>query len=353
MSDFYLVKTDANGNLMWNKTYGGTADDFGRSVVQTSDGGYAIVGTMTSAATSYDVWLVKTDANGNMQWNKTYGGTDLDNGDSVVQANDGGYVIAGDTSSVLSLPDAYLIRTDASGNMLWNKTYGGASSDYGNDVTRTIDGGYAISGNTWSFGAGWYDMWLIKTDSNGNALWNKTYGGPDLETGNSVIQTSDGGYAIGGITASAGQGGNDAFLVKTDSNGNMQWNNTYGGPKNDYGYSLIQTSDEGYAIVGMTCDYTVLYQDMWLIKTSANGNMQWTKTYGGINYDVGMSIIQTGDGGYIVAGNKGADAWLIKVAVEGESGLVQTDSTSNSITLYRGANDVYWNYVRIRIWKID
>jgi hypothetical protein len=219
--DIFFIKTDANGNIIWAKTYGGTNYDLAYSVQQTSDGGYIVAGiTASFGAGGYDIFLVKTDANGNLQWAKTYGGTSWDRAFSVQQTSDGGYIVAGWTDSFSAgLGDIFLIRTDASGNISWAKTYGGGSFDRAYSVQQTSDGGYIAAGFTRSFGAGDDNIFLIRTDASGNISWAKTYGGTYYDYAYSVQQTSDGGYILAGETVSFGAGG--AFLVKTDANGNI------------------------------------------------------------------------------------------------------------------------------------
>jgi hypothetical protein len=219
--DIFFIKTDANGNIIWAKTYGGTNYDWAYSVQQTSDGGYIVAGiTASFGAGGYDIFLVKTDANGNLQWAKTYGGTSWDRAFSVQQTSDGGYIVAGWTDSFSAgLGDIFLIRTDASGNISWAKTYGGGSFDRAYSVQQTSDGGYIAAGFTRSFGAGDDNIFLIRTDASGNISWAKTYGGTYYDYAYSVQQTSDGGYILAGETVSFGAGG--AFLVKTDANGNI------------------------------------------------------------------------------------------------------------------------------------
>jgi hypothetical protein len=356
--DFWLVKTDANGKMLWNKTYGGTYDDDAYSVVQTGDGGYALAGwTWSFGAGGLDTWLVKTDAGGNMLWNKTYGGTGYDEAYSVVQTVDGGYALAGETSSLgAGNFDFWLVKTDANGNMLWNKTYGGTGYDWAWSMVQTVDGGYALAGYTNSSGAGRGDFWLVKTDASGNMLWNKTYGGGTGGEAHSVIQTDDGGYALVGGTTYFGTGNGDFWLVKTDASGNMLWNKTYGGTSDDKAYSVVQTDDGGYALTG----YGTNIHDFWLVKTDASGDMLWNKTCGGPG-DEAYSVVQTGDGGYALAGMTNSfgagswDFWLVKTDANGnmlsntESGLAWVDSSPNSITLYRGTTD--WSYVHVQIWK--
>jgi hypothetical protein len=184
--------------------------------------------------------------------------------------------------------------------------------------------------------------------------WNKTYGGASYDEAHSAFQTSDGGYALAGETWSFG-GGTNYWLVKTDALGNMQWNRTYGGSNTDKAYSAIQTSDGGYALTGYTLSYGAGSYDFWLVKTDSTGNVQWNKTYGGTNEDVAISLIQTKDGSYSLAGytksygGGNQDFYLVKTCME--QGLALTNTTLNTITLYRGETDPYWNFVRIRIWK--
>ncbi len=321
--DIWLIKTGADGNEKWNKTFGGPNYDVGNYVQQTSDSGYIIVGETSSyGAGNHDIWLIKTDAYGNETWNKTFGGSEDEWSKSVQQTSDGGYIIVAETRSYGSGDyDVWLIKTDSNGNKEWDKTFGGYTDDKGGSVQQTNDGGYIITGETECYFEGGYDLYLIKVDSNGNKQWDKTFGGSDNDIGNYVQQTSDSGYIIVGETSSYGAGSEDIWLIKTDAYGNETWNKTFGGSKEgskeDRGKSVQQTSDGGYIIVGETHSYATNC-DTWLIKTDAHGNKMWDKTFGGFEDDQIYSVQRTSDSGYIMAGTvfylgtSQSDVWLIK-----------------------------------------
>jgi hypothetical protein len=319
--DVWLVKTDWFGNVEWNRTYGGTEGDFAFDLIETSDGGYALAGSTSSFGLHNAVFLVKTDAVGYMEWNKTYGGLDIDGGNSLVATPDGGYMIAGHTKQSFGDDnlDFWLIKTDASGNMEWNQTYGGTKRDVAHSLVATSDGGYAIAGETKSFGAGINDFWLVKTDASGNMEWNQTYGGKDIDSASSLIVTSDGGYALAGETKSFGAGRGDFWLVKTDAYGNVEWNQTYGEPLGEKAYSLAETLDGGYIMTGDTRVFSPGGYDCWLVKTDEFGNMEWNQVYGGKEHYRAFSVIATSDGGYAVACETCAsdvtdwDFWLVKI----------------------------------------
>lgn len=336
--DVYLIKTDANGDTLWTKTFGETNDDRGNSVQQTTDGGYIIAGTSSSFGTGgIDVYLIKTNANGDLLWSKTLGGTGDDYARFVQQTSDGGYIIDGYTYSFGTIfTDIYLIKTDANGNLLWSKTFGGTNSDYTISVQQTNDGGYILCGTAESYGAGGSDIYLIKTDTIGDLVWTKTYGGTVGEEGNSVQQTSDGGYIVAGYTYSFGAGNSDIYLIRTDANGDTLWSKTYGGTNADLGFSVRQTTDGGFIISGNTLSFGAGNGDIYLIKTDTIGDVLWTKAFGGTGGEAGYSYVrQTIDGGYIISGKTysfgfgNGDFYLIKTDSSGNSGC--NEFSTNSI----------------------
>jgi hypothetical protein len=308
----YLIKTDSDGDTMWTNNYGGTYNNWGYSVQQTNDGGYIISGaTMKneSGTDSGDIYLIKTDSLGDTSWTRMYGGDYTDHGYSVQQTEDGGYIIAGYTASynVLNEFDVYLVKTDEKGDTVWTKTYGELSDDYGYSVQQIEDGGYIITGVT-TRDDSTLDVYLIRTDDSGLVKWKRRYGGTSADCGYSVLQTVDGGYIIAGYTTQnilALQ--NDVFLIKTDSDGDTTWTHTYGGSYDDGGYSVYQTTDGGYIITGSTADIeNETHSDVYVIKTDPLGAVMWTKRFGGLDDDGGYSIQQTTDGGYIITGYSGS-----------------------------------------------
>jgi predicted secreted protein len=327
----------------WNKTFGGTALDWGWCVQETTDGGFIIVGeTVSFGSGGYDAWLIKTDNNGNETWNKTFGGFVKDGGRSVEQTSDNGYIIGGYADSY-GYPghDVWLIKTDDEGDEEWNSIFGGLASDAAFSVSQTSDEGFIALGYVDSYGAGNHDIWLIKTDKFGNEEWNKTFGTVAWDLGYSVLQTEDDEFVIIGTTESYGSGGQDAWLIKTDIYGNEEWNKTYGGSNNDWGSSVVTTDDGGFLLTGDTHSYGPGGYDIWIIKIDKYGNEQLRRIYGDSSSDdTGYSLKKTSDGGYIITGTKTSfdtgltDVWLIKTDIEG---YMQWN-----LTIDGGADD--WSY---------
>jgi hypothetical protein len=312
-------------SIEWWRQFGKYGhSDLGQSVEQTTDGGYILTGyTESYGAGDKDIWLIRTDKLGGIQWDKTFGGSSEDWGYSVEQTKDNGYILTGYTNSFGSGgSDVWLIKTDSSGNEEWNETFGGQGTDIGYCVQQTTDDGYIIIGSTTSYGAGSADVWLIKTNGTGVEQWNKTFGGTKDDEGYSGQQTEDGGFVVVGQTQSYGAGGLDVWILKTDANGHELWNKTYGLRRDDFGESIQQTADKGFIIAGTTYSYGYA-GDVWLIKTDSSGNQEWNKSYGGSGEEYGHSVRQTTDGGYIVTGEtmsygQGDDnLWLIKTYSNG------------------------------------
>ena len=266
MSDVYLVKAAPIwGTDLWSKRFGGVKDDFGYSVQITRDGGYIISGLTYSYGEGGDIYLIKTFADGTEKWTTHYGGTKEEKGYSVRQATDGGYIVAGYTESLgAGGRDVFVVKTDSNGVYKWGKPFGGMKDDVAACIQKTTDNGYIIAGSTYSKGAGDSDMYLIKIDSIGNFIWDKTLGGIGYDEASEIQQTSDGGYIIVGSTESYGIGFFDVYLVKTDNMGNEQWKETFGSVDYDLGLSVQQTKDGGYIICGGSL----------LIKTDKYGKVQ-------------------------------------------------------------------------------
>jgi hypothetical protein len=310
-------------DTLWTKTFGGIYSDRGYSVQQTTDGGFIVAGETYSFGVGGDAWLIKTDENGNEEWNKTFGGDDCEYARSVQQTADGGFIITGLTASYgVGGFDVFLVKTDEFGNEEWFKTFGGNDNDVTSSGHQTFDGGFIITGDTYSWGAGNSDVFLIKTDENGNEVWHKTFGGSDCDGSRCVQQTSEGGFIISGFTESYGAGQIDAWLIKTDENGNEEWNQTFGGSNNDFANAVQETSDGGFIFTGNTYSNIENESEAWLIKVDENGNEEWNKIFSDIYSMWGCSVQQTSDSGFIIAGLKEYtysyyNVWLVKTDVNG------------------------------------
>lgn len=299
--DALIAKYDASGSLSWSKTWGGADDsDDGAAVIQVNDGGYIVTGTTLSFGTAIgSVFVAKFDTSGTLLWNKTWGGTtNGDNGLGIAKSSDGGVVITGQTYSFSAgLSDAFIAKYDTNGNLLWNKTWGGTAFDGGNSVAQINDGSYVVTGITGSYGAGSSDLLLLKYDISGNLLFSKVWGSAAYENGNYIAKTSDGGFAVAGVS-----GTSDALITKFDVNGNLLWSKTWGGASGDSGMSLTQTTDGGLVMVGSTSSFGAGSDDAFMAKYDISGNLSWSKTWGGTGYDSGSSTFPTSDGGFAITG---------------------------------------------------
>lgn len=343
-NDYWIVKIDAFGNILWQNTIGGSGNDQLTCLKLTSDGGYILGGYSISNISGdktensiglFDYWIVKTDSMGNVQWQNTIGGNNLDWLISISQTSDGGYILGGFSNSGASGDktensngqfDYWIVKTDSMGSIQWQNTIGGNGFDQLYSVHQTSDGGYIlggfsdsdISGDKAANSLGWNDYWIVKTDATGNIQWQRTIGGNSSDQLFSLQPTTDGGYILGGWSQSGMSGDKmensiglyDFWLVKVDAMGNLQWENTIGGSSNDYPFPLWQTSDGGFItggysasnISGDKTENSVGLDDYWIVKTSSTGNIEWQKTIGGSTADRLRSIMQTSDGGYILGG---------------------------------------------------
>ncbi|MDD5528985.1 MAG: T9SS type A sorting domain-containing protein [bacterium] len=344
--DIWLIKTNPSGDTLWTRTFGGSEEEDGREVQQTSDGGYIIIGNNW-----YGIWLIKTGASGDTAWTKIFYKDDWVEGFSVQQTLDGGYILTG--RAVLqsaNVNDVWLIKTSASGDTLWTKTFGGTEWDQGESVRQTSDSGYIIAGTTESYGAGDRDIWLIKTDKSGNTMWTKTFGGTGWDEGRAVKQTSDGGYIIVGTKESYGTGTSDIWLIKTGISGDTVWTRTFGGSGENEGFSVQQTKDNGYVVAGSTDS-----SGGWLVKTTSTGNTMWTKAFGDIKMGARcLSVQQTLDKGYILTGyawyleTEDADVWVAKTDSLGNVGVEEKLNIKNQISKLKIGQNPFVSTTTIR-----
>ncbi|HYV93953.1 MAG TPA: MopE-related protein [Chitinophagales bacterium] len=356
-NDFCLIKLNAAGNLVWQHSYGGTGVDEATCVVQTPDGGYAVAGKnsshngdVTGNHGSSDFWLIKTNDQGTLQWQKSYGGSQSELAYAMEPTSDGALVIAGitysnngDVSGNHGVGDAWIIKVDQNGNLLWQKAVGGSQLDIASDIKQTNDGGYIVTGYSLSndgnisTNKGEEDFLFFKLDASGNLQWQKTMGGTGGDVGNAGVQSIDGGYVFCGLTHSTdldvvgALGGHDVWVIKTDPAGTAQWTRCLGGSDTDEGIEIKQQTDGTIIVCGNTGsnnnDVSGLHglYDIWLTALDTSGNSLWQKTLGGNNYDYPLSLQILSSGQYLVAGKTnstngditenhgGYDFWVVKL----------------------------------------
>lgn len=361
------------GEVEWIKSFGGSGMEAGQSIIQTMDGGYAILGYTNSidgdlsgkTMAVSDYWLLKLDANGNLQWNKTYGGSKEDLGQSVIQTTDGGYALVGyamsddgDGSNNEGFHDNWILRLDAAGTILWEQSFGFSGHDHSYDVIQTADGGFFFAGFldvTQSNGEGNFgkgsssltrhgvgEFWGTKLDADGNLEWRRYFGGTNNDRAHAVVQADDGGFVMTGFSESNDydvsntKGSYDFWVVKVDANGSLVWEKSFGGTGIEVSYDIAKTTDGSYAIVGHTfstdTDISKNHgeSDMWLIKIDDNGNLLWEKTYGGTEFDDAKGLDLTSDGGFVIAGNsKSTDGDATENRGENDLWFIKTDSEGN------------------------
>ena len=324
-NDVWVIRMDQNGKELWNKTYGGAGSDAADFIEQTSDGGYILTGQTDSFGKGKgDAWVMRLDQGGNMLWNKTFGGASTDEGMAVHQVEDGGYILAGYTfSEGKGMSDAWVVRLDRDGKEIWDKTFGGPSYDGATSVQATPDGGYVLVGSTFSFGKGMSDALVIRLDKGGKELWRKTFGADGNDRAMAVLRTTEGGFIFAGQTQAAAGQNEDLWVVKLDSEGNEAWSKTFGGKSEDRATDIQAVGNEGWIVAGYTKSIGKGEGDAWLLRLDPEGNKLWDKTFGGRSRDNAAFCQPTGDGGYILAGSTASfgkgktDAWIIKLDAEG------------------------------------
>ena len=384
--DCWIIKSNAVGLVQWSKTFGGTGFDYGYSMKQTSDGGYIAAGysesndgDVTGNHGGGDCWILKLNASGTILWQKTYGGTLNDKAQCIRQTSDGGYIICGNTdssdgdvSSNHGGGDCWVLKLDNAGLIEWEKTVGGSANDSGEDIKQTSDGGYILTGGTHSndedvtVQKGNGDCWIVKLDNAGNISWQKSFGGSNYDYAQSIEQTIDGGYVIAGYTESndgditGAHGGGDCWVIKCDDLGNLQWQKALGSSGNDYGFCIQQIIGGGYILTGYSelndGDVTGNHgnYDCWVVKLNEFGAFEVQKSFGGTGVDIGYSIRQTADGSYIIAGssesddgdvsgNHGSgDCWIIKLNFQSLS--IEENISSNSINVSPNPSSGNFNF---------
>lgn len=369
--DYWIVKLDAAGNKIWQKSLGGSENDIAYDIKQTTDGGYIVAGYTFSNNGDVsgnhnpdsDGWVVKLDAAGNLVWQKALGGVGGDFITTIQQTTDGGYIAGGysaanngDASGNNGSFDFWVIKLDVSGNILWHKMIGGSQDERALSLQQTADGGYIMTGSVASVINGQKHCLVVKLDTSGNLVWQKTQGGTGNDEYKSIQQTTDGGYIAAGTTSSnngdvsGNHGGGDYWVVKLDASGNITWQKTLGGSATDWAYAVQQTSDGGYVTLGVSVSddgdvtNTQGNGDFWLAKLNTSGNLIWQKSFGGTDGDYGYAIKQTADGGFITVGfsnstdgdvtnNQGnGDFWVVKLS--GNPALSVNDTYHNNIKIY-------------------
>ena len=303
-TDVYLLKVDGNGDLAWSRTFGETnANEIGRSVQQTSDGGYIVAG-YAGVGQDNQVYLLKTDSEGNFQWDASFGPTPDNRGHCVRQTSDGGYIIAGQAYVVhgaFGSYDSYIIKTDAQGGLEWQRFMGGDMNDYALTVCEVLGGGYIAAGRTQSFGV--WDAYLIKLSAVGDSLWARAVGGAAADEATDIMELPDGGgFVFSGISVAPSRGDGDVYLARTDTDGNIVWSRTYGGDSDDDGQSLAMTRDGGYIIAAMSSSFGAFSWDVYVIRTDSLGNEIWSRTFGNDGDDRGHGVTRQSDGSFAVAG---------------------------------------------------
>jgi predicted secreted protein len=316
--DAYLVRINSIGDTVWTKTFGGASMDGTHFVREASDHGYVLAGyTESLGGGGKNMYFIKTDSSGNAEYARTYATPLMDVAYAFCETPDSGYIFVGyrDGPSGWVKGDLWILKTDATLDTAWTREYGGAGEDYGVTIQQTLDGNYIIAGITSSFGANGKNVWIVKIASNGDTLWTKVYGNNLEDVGYGVCSTSDSGYIVAGYINGTGQWtAGDLWLLRTDANGDTLWTKIYGTGGEDFGWDVYETSDGGYVVAGSSAN------QMWLLRTDASGDTIWTQKYGGAGMEAALALGMTSDGGYIIGGYTTSfgfgsnDFWIIKTA---------------------------------------
>ncbi|MGD9141440.1 MAG: FlgD immunoglobulin-like domain containing protein [bacterium] len=303
--DVSMIRINPWGDTLWTKQYGGIGGEAAEGVRETPDGGFIVAGLTTSYGEgSADCYVIRTDSNGDTLWTRTYGGPGYDNAYGIDLAHGGGYVITGIYEDAGGDADVYLVRIDDNGDTLWTNTYGGSAVDWAMRVRRTSDGGYIMAGETRSYADPVGDAYLVKVDSGGAMEWHNWFGGTSVEVAYDVCENPSNGFVAVGYTSSSGAGSSDFFLIQTLANGDTVWTKTYGGTDYDVGHSIALATDYSYLIAGSTRSYGAGNMDAYVMKVSPAGDFVWGEAYGGADYDDGFCLQETPDEGIIMCGRK-------------------------------------------------
>ncbi|MGQ0827601.1 MAG: T9SS type A sorting domain-containing protein [Bacteroidota bacterium] len=349
--DIHIIKTNSTGDKMWEKSYGGVKPEYSFGILKASDdSGYYIIGYSRSfGGGDSDTWLLKIKVNGDTAWTKTYGSWGNDFGKEIIPTSDGNYMMVG-YSNGLGGPnyDAFLIKTKPDGDVIWEKKYGGTNTEFGNSVKQTPDGGYIMLGQTFSYGVNG-DAYLVKTNSTGDETWYKTYGGAQNDEGIFVLANSDGTYTFCVRDSSTAGTDVDVQIIKTQTDGTVIWDKNYGGNKKDTDKMIQPTSDGGYVVAAISRSFNAgpfPLPDMWILKLKDNGDTLWTKSYGGQDNEHCYSVRQTSDGGYIAIGKTESFSsedgiMFLKLNPSGNLGSVSVDEyfSDNNIIVHPNPTD--------------
>jgi hypothetical protein len=327
--DLWVIRTDFEGNVVWDKTYGGIGNELFElfSITETKDDGLLLT-CMTNSfgAGKYDAWLLRLDGEGNVLWQKTYGGSQNDAFTSLLATEGGDFYAAGISDSFSAGDtDAWVLKLDGSGNVLWEYTYGGTASDVPLAATPASGGGILMVGETESFGASLDDAWVLRLDGEGNPLWERTYAGTSDDSARAVAAAAD-GFLIVGSTDSFGAGNHDVWVLKLDASGNILWQETVGGSGDDFAWDVEILPDGGSLILGYTRSFGGGKADIWVLRLDAAGNVEWEHTYGGADDENAFDLEPTADGGFVIAGGTStftggkADLWALKLNSAGDPG---------------------------------